>query len=66
MHANFKTCIKLKNMEFIKKDTGELQASLIVKIEEADYNDRVENALKDLRKKLISKAFVQDTFLWAQ
>ena len=57
MHANFKTCIKLKNMEFIKKDTGELQASLIVKIEAADYNDRVENALKDLRKKVNLKGF---------
>ncbi len=52
-----KTCFKHNNMEFIKKDTGDLQATLIVKIDEADYKERVDKALKELRKKANLKGF---------
>lgn len=44
-------------MEIIKKDTGELQATLIAKIQETDYAERVEQELKKVRKTANIKGF---------
>lgn len=44
-------------MEIIKKDTGELQATIIAKIQEADYAERVEKELKKVRKTANIKGF---------
>ncbi len=44
-------------MEIIKKDTGDLLATLVVKVEENDYIERVNEELKKLRKKVNLKGF---------
>ncbi len=44
-------------MEVIKKDTGDLQATLLVKIQENDYAERVDKELKKARKTANMKGF---------
>ncbi len=44
-------------MEFIKNDKGELEATLIVKVQEDDYKDAVKKELKKLGKKANIKGF---------
>ena len=44
-------------MEIIRKDTADLQATLIAKIEEADYSDRVNAELKKIKKTANLKGF---------
>ncbi len=44
-------------MEIIKKDTGDLQATLIAKIQESDYAERVEKELKKVKKTTNLKGF---------
>jgi trigger factor len=44
-------------MEIIKNNTGELEATLIVKIEEQDYREKVDKELNNIRKKANIKGF---------
>jgi len=44
-------------MEIIRKDTADLQATLVVKIEETDYSEQVNAELKKIRKTAKIKGF---------
>ena len=44
-------------MKITRENTGELNAVLNVKIEKTDYEEKVENVLKDYRKKANIKGF---------
>jgi len=46
-------------MEITKNITGELEATLIVKIEEQDYREKVDKELQNIRKKANIKGFRQ-------
>jgi trigger factor len=57
VHLAVFKCCKLLIMKITRENIDELNAVLKVKVEKADYEEKVENVLKDYRKKANIKGF---------